>query len=40
MESVKFIKGAKEIENYLINNEFIINKIHQSNSAWAKQGEK
>lgn len=39
LEPVKFIMGAKEIENYLIQNNFILTQKHATNSAWAKQGE-
>ena len=31
--------GAKEIEEYLLRNHFIIVPKHATNSAWAKQGD-
>lgn len=31
--------GVKEIENYLMKNNFIGHLKHATNSAWAKQGE-
>jgi len=32
------ITGVKDIENYLIENNFINNPYHYDNSAWEKQG--
>ena len=38
LEPVRFVIGAKEIERFLIENDFIILPKHKTNSAWALQG--